>query len=93
MAQRKFPILGHGRCVGYISWEVAELLRRQAMINHGQTLERLAERGGLSWQEAAVCLANRKCGEINPSDDTAKAMLAGAAHALDRLKEHAHVAP
>ena len=34
-----------------VPWEFAEQFRAQAMINHGQTLEQLAERGGLSPEE------------------------------------------
>lgn len=32
---------------------------RQASLNHGQTLERLAERGGLSWAEALAIIEDR----------------------------------
>ncbi len=34
-----------------VPWEFAETFREQAMHNHGQTLERLAERGGLAPEE------------------------------------------
>lgn len=32
---------------------------RQALHNHGQTLERLAELGGLSWAEALAIIEDR----------------------------------
>lgn len=34
-----------------VPWAYAERFREQAQRNHGQTLERLAERGGLSPEE------------------------------------------
>lgn len=49
------PVLGHPLAIR------ADLLnRQQAAINHGQTLERLAERGGLSLDEAAAIALRRK---------------------------------
>jgi len=72
---------------GFIAWDVAELCRKRAERNHGQTLERLAERGGLSPFEAACALADSDLFDgIRPSQNTALHMLAGAAHALDRLR-------
>lgn len=46
---KKFPIMSsiRGDEKLYIPWEFAELARDQAFRNHDQTLERLAERGGL----------------------------------------------
>ena len=35
----------------FVSWSFAETFRDQAKINHDQTLERLAERGGLAPEE------------------------------------------
>lgn len=52
---RTFPLLSSHR-MGWsrrvIPWEWAEAFRKQAERNHGQTLERLAQRGGLSPAEA-----------------------------------------
>ena len=49
------PVLGHPLAIR------AELLsEQQAMANHGQTLVRLAERGGLSLAEAAAIALHRK---------------------------------
>lgn len=33
---------------------------KQARINHGQSVERLKERGGLSWSELAAVLGDRR---------------------------------
>lgn len=90
--RRTFPLImrnDKGQPVkAAVAWEVAELGRRQAMKNHGQTLERLAERGGLSPFEMACALAGSDLFHgIKPSREQAMIMLAGAAHALDRLRE------
>ena len=54
-AERWMPVLGHPLAIR------AELLdARQAMTNHGQTLERRAERGGLSLDEAAAIVEQRR---------------------------------
>lgn len=50
------PLLGPGRGMAV---RMDLLDARQAQVNHGQTLERLAERGGLSPCEA-VALAERR---------------------------------
>lgn len=44
-----FPVMGRklGDPKLYVPWELVEPARAQAMHNHDQTLERLAERGGL----------------------------------------------
>jgi hypothetical protein len=56
MSMKQFPI--HPHCMRdekwfprSIPWEEAEKFRGQALRNHSQTLERLAERGGLSPEE------------------------------------------
>jgi hypothetical protein len=43
-----FPVLGSKETV---PWSLVEPHRAQAIKNHYQTLERLAQRGGLSWLE------------------------------------------
>lgn len=51
---RRFPILEHYRYRGprrSIPWSIVEPHEAQARLNHGQSLERLAERGGLSVDE------------------------------------------
>lgn len=43
-----------------LSWSMLAPHESQAQTNHGQTLRRLAERGGLSPREALAILENRK---------------------------------
>ena len=47
--ERRFPVIGTDGCS--VPWALVEPYREQATRNHGQTLERLAERGGLDWME------------------------------------------
>lgn len=53
---KKFPIMGSAM----IPWEVLEPHEPQAITNHGQTLQKLASRGGLDWGEAAAILEDRR---------------------------------
>ena len=55
--QRQFPIL-HGE-LPLIPWEVIGPHAAQAERNHGQSLERLAQRGGLSTCEAVAVIEDR----------------------------------
>lgn len=52
--ERKFPILKgtdyHARTEA-IPWSVIEIVADDANREHGQTLDTLARRGGLSWSE------------------------------------------
>lgn len=54
--KKRFPILGESVD---IPWSTIESHRVQAEKNHYQTLERLAERGGLAWSEALAVLEDR----------------------------------
>lgn len=47
---RLFPVLGSKPPEG-VPWAFVAQYAMQALVVHGQTLERLAERGGLSWSE------------------------------------------
>lgn len=65
--ERLFPILHpdeYGRsqlqCPRSIPWALIEPQDAQAHSNHGQSLERLAERGGLSPSEAVAVIEGRK---------------------------------
>ena len=59
MSQDRFPVLNQQNChprerktmPASVPWTFAETFRDQAEYNHDQTLERLAERGGLSPEE------------------------------------------
>ena len=56
----EFPILG-SKPKEYIPFSIIKSHEKQALINHcGQSLERLAERGGLSWEETLCVLEDRE---------------------------------
>jgi antitoxin (DNA-binding transcriptional repressor) of toxin-antitoxin stability system len=55
-----------------IPWAVIAPHARQAWINHSQTLERLAERGGLSAAEAVAVLDNRAFRKMEPAEAEAR---------------------
>lgn len=57
-----FPILASKES---IPWEVIAPHEKQAMENHGQTIKRLAERGGLDWTEALAVLEDRRYTKMN----------------------------
>lgn len=57
MTMQNFPIL-NGQ-LRWIPWELIGPHEEQALSNHGQTLKRLAERGGLCPSEAVAVLENR----------------------------------
>jgi biotin carboxylase len=50
-----FPILSSNP-KEYIPLDIIKPHEKQAILNHSQTLERLAERGGLSWAETLFVL-------------------------------------
>lgn len=65
--ERRFPVLrGSHDPQGPrdISWSLLEPHRKQAELNHGQTLERLAQRGGLCPQEIVAVLENRSLKDV-----------------------------
>jgi hypothetical protein len=55
----KFPILGSNP-KEYIPLDIIKQHENQAIINHSQTLKRLAERGGLSWNETLLVLKDER---------------------------------
>lgn len=57
--ENKFPILG-SKPKEYIPLDIVKLHEKQAIINHSQTLERLAERGGLGWVELLYVLKDER---------------------------------
>ena len=59
-----FPIMGGPR----IPWAMIEPHESQAEINHGQSLKRLAQRGGLNPYEAVHVLLDRKWGGVVVDD-------------------------
>ena len=60
-SEKTFPIMGVKvtERLAPIPWALIEPHKRQARLNHDQTLERLAERGGLAPCEALAVLENR----------------------------------
>ncbi len=64
--RRKFPILkGEGACVDY---QLVADHAEQARSNHYQSVDRLAERGGLSWCELYAVLHNQKWQKMDSND-------------------------
>jgi hypothetical protein len=57
VSEKKFPILGTNES---IDWNLIAPHEKQAMENHGQTLEKLARRHGLSWYELLCVMADKK---------------------------------
>lgn len=59
MSEKRFPILNqqsgrvgtHKKMPRTVAWSVVEPFREQVFENHDQTLEKLAERGGLAPEE------------------------------------------
>jgi len=61
----RFPILNSPKGQpSSVPWEIVEPHRKRAEKNHYQTLERLAERGGLSWAELVAVMADRPIRDI-----------------------------
>lgn len=67
---RTFPILHscvlrcreqHFHSPLVVSFDLVKRHEAQAMTNHSQTVERLAERGGLSWRELLMVITNKPC--------------------------------
>ena len=59
VAHRRFPVLGHAQSsfpLASVPWEFIAPHEAQARRNHDQTLQRLAERGGLSVKEMLAVL-------------------------------------
>lgn len=56
-SRRAFPIICSNK-KEYIPWDLIATHEKQALRNHGQNLDTLAERGGLSWSEAYAVLTD-----------------------------------
>lgn len=59
MQTKTFPIL-KGKTIKQIPFDFIVQYKLQAKINHGQTIQRLAERGGLHSTEAIAIIESRK---------------------------------
>jgi hypothetical protein len=67
VSERRFPVIKQetrAEMPRSVPWEFAERFRAQAEMNHGQTLERLAERGGLSPEEIWLAVHGKRLREI-----------------------------
>jgi hypothetical protein len=62
---QRFPILG-SKYIKDIPWAAIEKHEKQALLNHSQTLKRLAQRGGLSPAEAIAVLTNSHLTYLSP---------------------------
>lgn len=70
-----------------IPWSVIAPHERRAQWNHGQSLKRLHERGGLVWSEAAAILEDRDWRPMDRAE--AKAVVLARVDAA--LQESSHV--
>lgn len=86
--ERRFPVHGHSRerlmrqgvrdCPRDVPWSLLAPHEAQAVRNHDQTLQRLAERGGLSPAEMVAVIEGRGLRWIlldGATDETALPML------------------
>ena len=73
---RQYPIIGTNP-QEYIPWDMLASHEAQALRNHCQTLERLAERGGLAWIEVISILEDNTWCEtpMLPPDEAKKIVL------------------
>jgi hypothetical protein len=68
-----FPIMA-GNCIARVPWAFIAPHEGQAQRNHSQTLDRLAQRGGLDPDEALRVISRRKLFD-GPPDPQAEAKL------------------
>jgi hypothetical protein len=74
LIQRRRPTMLERHMPWYVPWAMLAAHERQAILNHDQTLEVLASRGGLSSCEMCAILEDRKWRQM--SDDDADNTLA-----------------
>jgi hypothetical protein len=66
---KPFPIMGNVELTS-VPWWLAETARGQLRRNHSQTVERLAERGGLGVVELAGALTGRSWSQLRDLTET-----------------------
>lgn len=66
---KPFPIMGCAELKS-VPWWLAETARGQLHRNHGQTVERLAQRGGLDVIELAGALTGRSYSRLREINET-----------------------
>ena len=85
MSEKKFPVIGTGE---YIDWNLIEPHRDQARHNHGQSLEQLADRGGLFWNELLWVLLDKGLWGIKLDSDKDYEKACRRALAHEELKQY-----
>ena len=76
--ERRFPIMESDPKNGHrasIPWEIIEAHAAQVKSNHGQSLDQLAMRGGLSWAEALCALHDSPLSKIISDEPMAKSLV------------------
>lgn len=69
---KQYPVIGTNP-QEYVPWEILIPHEKRVIRNHAQTLEQLAERGGLAWVEIVwILLDKRWGGPPNPPPDVAR---------------------
>lgn len=64
-SQKHFPVLGSfAEFLGNVPWDFVRRGEQQALANHNQTLERLAERGGLHPIEMEAAIRGKSLKEV-----------------------------
>lgn len=61
--RKPFPVLRSYSYTGekeYVPWEILEPHEKQAYVNHRQSLEQLAIRGGLNWREIYAVIMDKE---------------------------------
>lgn len=66
LVRAAFPVLGSQGAK--VDWQFVADHGKQAQRNHYQTVERLAQRGGLSWCELAAVIENREYKNMDTND-------------------------
>jgi len=80
MNDKQFTVL-KGKLITSVPWSLLAPHRGQAIANHGQSLERLNERGGLSAAEMMALIGSRRWSDIRgmfANDAEAEAALINA---------------
>jgi len=78
----RMPIMGKMKALGYVTFTLTAAIRNRAKSNHGQTLERLRERGGLCWTELYAIIYDKKLFDVMHNDASQEKV---RAHFLDDL--------
>lgn len=91
---RTFPVhsFDHKHGIKSVPWAIVAPHERRAELNHGQTLERLAERGGLTLVEIGLLLCNRPYRDLFGRTDEWWAKATADALELVRRTVEAHEA-